>query len=73
MLSFGTRFELREMEVKAMIKLKVKTDTLTGITLPFKKDKKDAGVLYNPSRKAPKDLQMHTTDLGNVELKQSAM
>ena len=55
---------------KAIIKLKETADTLTGLTLLFKKDKKDADILYDPSRKAPEDLQMHATNLRNVELKQ---
>lgn len=55
---------------KAIIRMKVTADTLTGLTLLFKKDKKDADVLYDPSREAPEDLQMHATNLGNVELKQ---
>lgn len=55
---------------KAIIKLKVTADTLTGLTSLFKSDEKDADVLYDPSRKAPEDLQMHANNLGNVEIQQ---
>lgn len=50
---------------KATIKLKMKSDTLTGLTSLFKKDK-DADILYDPSHKALKDLQIFRFEMQNL-------